>query len=371
MKKGKKDPFQKYYLQTESDNKHRLFAWKTAIGLQQVDGLTVSDYLLDVAKKNIDGDISYSQVQSLIESYYKNDEKKDNNRTKEADIVSSRISQLISENSFTFSLQQILSIHSYLFKDIYKFAGQIRNYNISKKEWVLDEKTIVYGDFRNLKDTIEYDLSQEKNFDYSSLTKYEIISHLARFISNIWQVHLFGEGNTRTIAVFLIKYLKLKGYDVTNDLFAENAWYFRNSLVRANYSDYDNQIYETTEYLELFLRNLLLNEGNELRNRYLHIRCQKPDIEAKKPDIEAKKPDIEAKKPDIDILKSKKFNSKTIENIYIVYDNLKNKEYFGRSDIIELLDIAPSSGSELINKLLSLDIIVPVHGHGKGKYRFK
>ena len=181
-------------------------------------------------------------------------------------------------------------------KGIYKHAGKIRDYNITKKEWVLDGATVIYGSASELSATLEYDFSQEKNFSYKYLSMDEIIHHLAVFISNLWQIHIFGEGNTRTTAVFFIKYLRILGFSATNDIFAENAWYFRNALVRANYTNLQKGIHETTEYLEVFLRNLLLNEKNELHNRNLHISGllneEKVDIGNVKVDIQSAKVDI-------------------------------------------------------------------------------
>ena len=181
-------------------------------------------------------------------------------------------------------------------KGIYKHAGKIRDYNITKKEWVLDGATVIYGSASELRATFEYDFSQEKNFSYKGLSMDEIIHHLAVFISNLWQIHIFGEGNTRTTAVFFIKYLRILGFSATNDIFAENAWYFRNALVRANYTNLQKGIHETTEYLEVFLRNLLLNEKNELHNRNLHISGllneEKVDIGNVKVDIQSAKVDI-------------------------------------------------------------------------------
>ena len=181
-------------------------------------------------------------------------------------------------------------------KGIYKHAGKIRDYNITKKEWVLDGATVIYGSASELRATLEYDFLQEKNFSYKYLSMDEIIHHLAVFISNLWQIHIFGEGNTRTTAVFFIKYLRILGFSATNDIFAENAWYFRNALVRANYTNLQKGIHETTEYLEVFLRNLLLNEKNELHNRNLHISGllneEKVDIGNVKVDIQSAKVDI-------------------------------------------------------------------------------
>ena len=192
-------------------------------------------------------------------------------RTEEADKVSSRIAEILAEPAFSFSPNEYIGIHRRLFQGIYKHAGKIRDYNITKKEWVLDGATVLYGSASELRETLEYDFRQEKSFDYHGLSMDEIIHHLASFISRLWQIHIFGEGNTRTTAVFFIKYLRSLGFATTNDIFAENAWYFRNALVRANYTDLQKEIHETTEYLEIFLRDLLLEENHPLQNRTLHI----------------------------------------------------------------------------------------------------
>ncbi len=266
------DPFKEYMKESEPDKARKSYAWSTAIGLQAVDGLKTSQYLIDTAVRNIEGEISISEAQNLINSYYEEQPKREGgDRTEEADKVSARIVEILSEKAFTFAPTEYIAIHYKLFKGIYTFAGQMRDYNITKKEWVLDGATVMYGSASELRATLEYDFSQEKAFDYKGLSMDEIIRHLAKFVARLWQIHIFGEGNTRTTAVFFIKYLCSLGFDATNDIFAENAWYFRNALVRANYNDLKNGIHETTEYLELFLRNLLLNENNELHNRSMHI----------------------------------------------------------------------------------------------------
>ncbi len=274
MKDIKKDPFREYIKNLPPTRKELGQAWAAAIGLQDVDGMKPSDYLLKTARKNIDGDISVDEAETLIHSYYetKADRTEDDDRTEEADKVSARIAKLLAENAFTFSPTQYLSIHRELFKGIYSHAGKLREYNITKKEWVLDGDTVSYGNAFDLMETLEYDFAQERSFRYNGLTMDETIQHLAIFISRLWQIHVFGEGNTRTTAVFSIKYPRKLGFDVDNEPFAENSWYFRNSLIRANYSNIKEGIYETTEYLEKFLRNLLLNENNELHNREMHIR---------------------------------------------------------------------------------------------------
>lgn len=266
------DPFKEYIKQSEPSKKYKGYAWSTAIGLQAVDGLEPSEHLVQTAIENIEGNISMADAEKRIESYYAANPKQNNDdRTEEADKVSVRIAAILSEKAFTFSPSEYIGIHRKLFLGIYKHAGKIRDYNITKKEWVLDGATVLYGNAAELRQTLEYDFEQEKKFSYKGLSTDGIIEHLAFFISRLWQIHIFGEGNTRTTAVFFIKYLRSLGYDATNDIFAENAWYFRNALVRANYTDLKNDIHETTVYLERFIRNLLLGENNELKNRYLHI----------------------------------------------------------------------------------------------------
>ena len=349
----KRDPFKEYILEKEPTKKELGYSWYTAIGLQKVDGLETSDYLKSVAIDNIDGNITIEKAEELIKSYYiKNTHHA--SITEEADKVAVNIAKILSEKSFVFSPAQYLDIHKKLFYNVFSHAGKIRTYNISKKEWVLDGDTVIYGGASLLKETLNYDFEVEKSFDYSSLNKNEFVSHIAKFISNLWQIHVFSEGNTRTTAVFLIKYLRKFGYDVTNDIFAKNAWYFRNALVRANYTNIEKNIYDTTKYLEYFLNNLLFESNNELKNRHLHINWNE-------------KVDIDIKKVDIEFLE---LTSPIKSNVISLFKVLSNLEYFGRSEVVKVLDMSPSGASKLISKLLELQIIKPVFGHGKGKYCF-
>ena len=263
-----------YIRQGEPQQQERGKAWQTAIGLQQVDGLNTSPYLLETARRHIEGDITINQAKQLIDSYYlsrSGHEDAEDERTEEADKVSARITELLSEQTFSFTPAQYTTIHRRLFEGIYKFAGRIRDYNITKKEWVLRGESIFYASADTISETLEYDLNQERNYKYEGKTIDEAISHITRFCANLWQIHAFGEGNTRTTAVFMIKYLKTLGFKVTNDLFATNSWYFRNALVRANYSNLQENITETTVYLERFFRNMLLGEQNPLLNREMHL----------------------------------------------------------------------------------------------------
>ena len=264
--------FEKYITLGEPEQKEKGQIWQTAIGLQDVDGLKPSDYLIESARQNIEGDITIEEVKYRIENYYKQKPVKNpNDRTEEADKVSAHIAEILSEKTFTFSPVEYINIHKRLFEGIYKFAGKIRDYNISKAEWVLNGESVLYASTHNIRATLDYDFSQEKAFSYKGISILDTIRHIMTFVSGLWQIHPFGEGNTRTTAVFTIKYLRKFGFDVANDMFAQNSWYFRNALVRANYNDLKNNIHATTEYLEYFFRNLLLNETNILKNRELLV----------------------------------------------------------------------------------------------------
>ena len=269
--------FEEYIRHVEPAKREKSYAWSTAIGLQQVDGLTPSDYLLEVAKKNIEGKISLNKAQVLIDSYYESKTERDDDKdeTEEADKVSTRIAQVLSEKSFNFSPSFLIAIHKRLFEGVFKHAGEIRKYDISKKEWVLNGDSVMYGASFELRMALDYDFEREREFGYSGLSMDEIVRHLAFFVSRIWQIHAFGEGNTRTTAVFVIKYLRSLGFKVGNDIFAKNSWYFRNALVRANYKNVRKGIQQEPEHLEKFFRNLLMGEKNELKNRYLHVDYKK------------------------------------------------------------------------------------------------
>ena len=277
-KKTNRIDFESYIRHGEPEKKDKAHAWAVAIGLQQVDGLTPSAYLFDTAKRNIEGEISIEEAGKLIDRYYESKTvRADDERTEEADKVSSRIARILSEPSFNFSPSYLIAIHKRLFDGIYRFAGKIRDYDITKKEWVLNGDTVMYGAAFELKSALDYDFAQEKNFNYKNLSQDETIKHISSFVSGLWQIHAFGEGNTRTIAVFAIKYLRSLGFKADNDIFVENSWYFRNALVRANYSNLQKGIHENSVYLERFFRNLLLHENNELKNRYTHIDYSEQD----------------------------------------------------------------------------------------------
>ena len=262
-----------YFKAEEPGRRERADAWATAIGLQKVDGLTPSQFLFDTAKDHIEGRITQNQARRRIHDYYaaQAEVARPDPEKEEADKVSERIVAVLNDGGFAFTPEYFISIHAKLFKGVLPSAGKLRTVNIRKREWVLKDDSVTYGDAATIKQSLIRDFIDEREFDYGGKTPRRIIPHFARFIAQIWQVHPFGEGNTRTTAVFAIKYLRSLGFSMDNDAFRDNAWYFRNALVRANYADYAREVSRNWSYLEIFFRNLLLGEKNEMKSRYLLI----------------------------------------------------------------------------------------------------
>ena len=265
--------FDEYIRQGEPSQQAKASIWRAAIGLQAVDGLKTSDYLKETARKHIEGDINIDEARDLIRTYYLSKDRREpeNNDQQEADKVSANIAKILSTDTINFSAHGYVSLHRRIFEGVFKHAGEIRDYDISKKEWVLDNDSVHYLNWEDLQKALEYDIEQEKGFSYKGLSTDNLIAHITKFVSGIWQIHAFGEGNTRTTAVFTILYLRDLGFQVDNELFANHSWYFRNALVRANYRNATKDIDYSPIYLERFFRNLLLGEHWDLRNRYLHI----------------------------------------------------------------------------------------------------
>ena len=265
--------FDEYIRQGEPSQREAAYAWSTAIGLQAVDGLKTSEYLNDLARRNIEGEITIDEVGKLLDSYYESKTVRDNGDIdkEEADKASKNIKKILSVKTIDFSTKGYISVHRRIFDGVMKNAGRLREYDISKREWVLEGDTVDYLNWEDLRRALDYDIEQERNFSYKGITNDQLVAHITKFVSGLWQIHPFGEGNTRTTAVFTIQYLRLLGFDVENDLFAKHSWYFRNALVRANYKNARKGIDFTPVYLERFFRNLLFGEQWILRNRYLHI----------------------------------------------------------------------------------------------------
>lgn len=361
-----KDDFEEYIRQGEPSQKEKSHIWQTAIGLQQVDGLTPSAYLIETAKENIEGKISFTEVKYRIDNYYKLQtgfKASESDRTEEADKVSANIAEILSEKTFTFSPAELITIHKRLFSGVDNISvsvGKFRDYNITKSEWVLNGKTVYYASADNIIATLDYDFQQEKKFIYKGLSKREIFEHIANFISGIWQIHPFGEGNTRTIAVFTIKYLRTFGFEVENNLFAKNSWYFRNSLVRANYNDYVNKVFSTQEFLMKFFSNLLLEENNELKNRHLKIDYINYKTEDKKESIKINESGQ---------ITNNGGQKKWSENIIKLLELIKENPAITRKEISDTLEINPSAIQKHIDRLKKEGILIREGSDKKGFWK--
>ena len=266
--------FERYIIQGEPEKSEKAKIWQTAIGLQDVDGLKPSEYLIKTAEQHIEGEITISEVKGLIDSYYESKEVRldvEQKSTEEADKVAARITEILSEKSFSFTPDFLVRIHQRLFNGVFEHAGQFRQKNISKREWILEWDTVTYSGYDMIRQTLDYDFAQEKGTDYPSMTADQAIKRICKFVSGIWQIHPFAEGNIRTSAVFAMKYLQTFGFQPDNTIFRDHSWYFRNALVRANYNEFYKGISATDEYLVRFFKNLLLGENNQLSNREMHI----------------------------------------------------------------------------------------------------
>lgn len=311
-----------YIRQGEPDKKEKSEAWEVAIGLQAVDGLQTSEYLLETAKEHIEGNITIDEVERRIASYY--EEQRERNEldadTHEADTVSLRIAKILGEKSFKFSSAEWLNIHKRLFDGMFKYAGKIRDYNISKHEWVLKGESVIYASYDGIRETMDYDFNTEKQFNYKGLSLEEVMKHLAKFTSDIWQIHPFCEGNTRATAIFMIKYMNTLGFKVNNDMFKEHSWYFRNALVRANYNKIQEGIYSTNKFLEMFFSNLLMGTDYELKNRYLHLDFKEDEIQTAKPEVSNGKT----------CLKELPYEEKMVLEVIIANPGITQKEIAGK-----------------------------------------
>ena len=245
--------------------------WEISIGLNKVDGLEPSNYLIKLTKDSIEGRKSYKEIEEDLNKYYKNinlnDDKLVANR--ECDIVSTRIMEILTDQSFTFSPVYLKTIHRTLFNGVFQgklanYVGEFRDFNITKKEEILNGDTVIYGNYTDIIEYLKYDFEGEKAVNYSKLSLEQQIKRLSKFTSAIWQIHPFCEGNTRTIAVFIQKYLISMGWDVNNDMFKENSLYFRNALVLSNYSNMKNNVAVNFDYLNSFYNELIGKKKNEL-----------------------------------------------------------------------------------------------------------
>ena len=347
MKQGYLD-FDAYIRQGEPDQREKASIWRTAIGLQAVDGLQTSEYLRETAIKHIEGEIDIDEARQLIQAYYQSKTHREttDDDMQEADQVSANITKILSSNTLDFSAKGYISLHRRIFAGVFKHAGKVRDYDISKNEWILNGDTVHYLNWEDLHRALDYDIEQERRFSYKGLNTDQLIQHITRFVSDIWQIHAFCEGNTRTTAVFAILYLRDLGYKVENDMFAQHSWYFRNALVRANYRNAVEGIDYAPEYLERFFRNLLLGERWDLRNRYLHI--HPADDWRIQPNLEVKPKTVEKN------IETVEKSVKTVEKIIKI---LSNNPTTTVRELSEMLSLSRRGVEEQIKSLKQKGII--------------
>lgn len=269
------DSSKESYIEEETIKYHnKKVIWDMAIGLQKIDNLKPSKYLEELSKYNITGEKTIYEIETELKKYYTEKQKSNelNEEEFECDLVSTRIVELLEDNNFSLTINYIKYIHKFLFKDIYNFAGEFRTKNFSKHEFILNNDSVAYGNIKTLKESLEYDLTLERSKNYQEMTIPEVITNITEFSSKIWQVHPFKEGNTRTTALFIEKYLIHLGYNVDNTIFKDKSIYYRNALVRSNYFDNNLNIKENNSYLIKFYENLLLNKNNNLHSRDLIVK---------------------------------------------------------------------------------------------------
>ena len=334
-----------YFKAEEPGRRERADAWATAIGLQKVDGLTPSQFLFDTAKDHIEGRITQNQARRRIHDYYvaQNEAMRPDPEKEEADKVSERIVAVINDGGFAFTPEYFISIHAKLFRGLLPSAGKLRTVNIRKREWVLKDDSVTYGDASTLKQSLIRDFIDEREFDYGGKTPRKIIPHFARFIAQIWQLHPFGEGNTRTTAVFTIKYLNSLGYRVTNNMFRDNSWYFRNALVRANYADCERDVKRDWSYLEAFFRNLLLGEKNEMKSRYLLIGLTDEDKQKIRELTEGGQKEVVRKSGKKKAVRKKRLEKSGKKTVDVLWALLKGNPRLTLADMVEALGITRST----------------------------
>ena len=266
--------FEQYKKQGEPGQAEKAVLWEAAIGLQKTDGLEVSEHLIEIARRHIEGDITIDQAREGLELYYEAQSDVES-RTEEADKVSQRIMEILAEKTFWFNPEELLGIHKRLLEGIYDHAGKIRQVNLTKGQIILDGDSVSYLNWQQIKKALDYDFADERVFNYKDLNLRGKVERIAEFTRRIWQIHPFEEGNTRTVAVFIVKYLRTKGFEPNWEMFKGHSWYFRNSLVRANYENFKKGVYNTNEFLMRFFGNLLLGENHKLQNRDMKVTAPK------------------------------------------------------------------------------------------------
>jgi len=249
--------------------------WSLSCGLQAVDGLTVSKSAL------LDGDDYVAGTKSATEVYNRSLDRYSSHvqegREAEADVVAAAMLVALEDDGFSLSPIMLDNIHARIFEPATvvgfdrRWVGRHRTVNITKSEPVLGGRSVTYADWRMISDQLRYDFSEERRHCYGSSLNEEFVRHFSRFIANIWQTHAFREGNTRTVALFSQKYLRYLGVRCDNMLFMDNSLFYRDALVRANFSNLELGIAEDLSFLNAFYENLVLDKNHNLSSYDLNL----------------------------------------------------------------------------------------------------
>lgn len=381
-----------YTTVSEPDPEMLGWAWGTAIGLQAIDDLQPSDDLVDLAMQSVEGELLLRECSERLERRYAYRARlsEEGMRIEEADRVSARMAMLLCEPVCDLTASALVDIHRRLFTGIHENAGRYRTEIVARAEEILDGASVTYAGASGLAAVLDDVLAREAAWSYAGLAEDEIILHLSQFAATLFRVHPFDHGNVRTMAVFLLRYLRSLGYREMADTFAEGAVYFRGALVCAAYTSLPDGVTETPVYLARFLENLLLGQEHALDEEDLLLANRRSEAEMNHASSEALQPiphppvrltrvnlvgpqkvNVQVnRKVDVQNTTSGEFSAKTQRHIETLRAQFGNDGIWGRADVIEILGIRGSGASKMIGNLLDAGIIEPVSGYGKGRYHF-
>ena len=189
----------------------------------------------------------------------------------EAEYTSIRLAELvIGESVSRFDFVALCDMHHYIFQDIYEWAGKIRIINIEKSEPALGGISIEYSDCFDIEKDATYVLDKMNHYAWEKVSIEEVAEIFSKYLAELWKVHPYREGNTRTVITFCSQFIESKGFYIDSDLFKDNAQYMRTALVAANalFSDLGDK--RKPEYLEKIVLDAL-ERGREMKQRVSDI----------------------------------------------------------------------------------------------------
>ena len=271
------ETIKKYLTSRNKQEREACLLWLTAFGIQSVVDLKPSADLLRIIINHIEGKYDIERTRSEVRAFYHEQHKQSHggghhHRFEEADKVAVRIVDYFERGEFELTPESFSFAHRSMFHNLYHNSGQLREAAASKKEWVLGNTAVLYPKHEEIKPYLNYLFSNERSIDLSKLTPQHRLRHLCEFIAKLFMINAFQYANSRATFVYSMKYFLSLGYHFQNDTFFREAWFFRNAIIRACYTNMHQGVYPTTMHMEMFLGNLFLNEENELRNHRMVIR---------------------------------------------------------------------------------------------------